>query len=96
VNANGESAPATALAQQGDAQRITAALLYMLVQLATRGACANVIAAIGQHLEMLAAQRDIGPMLRSASLRLHDQWRRSCPEAQAAAAAEAAARRAVH
>jgi hypothetical protein len=51
-----------------ESERLTMALLYLLVQFSTRGGCIRTVLAIGQHLEMLAARRDIGPALRTTGL----------------------------
>lgn len=64
-----------------DQDRTTAALLYLLVQTATRGACTPMLFAIGQHLERLAANRDTGSYTRGTALRLHELWLRALADA---------------
>jgi hypothetical protein len=76
--------------------RIASALLYLLVQMCTRGACCNKVLAIGQHLEMLAAHPDTGAELRTVSLQLRDHWLRCCAEAQANVAAESVTSAVIH
>jgi hypothetical protein len=75
-----------------DHDRTTAALLYLLVQAATRGACMPMLFAIGQHLERLAANRETGSHTRGTALRLHELWLRALADAARAGPADAAAR----
>lgn len=63
-----------------DSDRVVMGLLYLLVRVSTRGACAGMTYAIGQHLEMLAAHRDASPRLRATSLALRNHWMRYCAE----------------
>jgi len=44
-----------------ESDRIVMALLYLLVQTATRGSDMERMLAIGRHFEMLAGQGDISP-----------------------------------
>ncbi|MGH6623861.1 MAG: hypothetical protein ACREBN_07810, partial [Burkholderiaceae bacterium] len=63
---DGEADPENESTSESD--RIVMALLYLLVQLATRGGDAARVMAIGQHLEMLSGRRDISPPLRATTL----------------------------
>lgn len=63
-----------------ESDRIVMGLIYLLVQLATRGTCATRVLAIGQHLEMLSSRRDISPALRATTLQLRDHWLRCCAQ----------------
>lgn len=82
-------AEAAAALKPTPADHIVIALLYMLVQLSTRGACGHVVLAIGRHLEMLAAHADSTAALRILCLQLRDQWLQYVADAQARAALEA-------
>jgi hypothetical protein len=70
------SEASAALACAAPSDRVVMGLLYMLVQLSTRGACRHVILGIGGHLEMLARHRDASPALRTTALQLRDHWMR--------------------
>ena len=70
------SEASAALAAAPPPDRVVMGLLYMLVQLSTRGACRHVIVGIGGHLEMLARHRGVSPELRTTALQLRDHWMR--------------------
>lgn len=78
------------------ADRITAALLYLLVQVSTRGGCIHTLYAIGHHLELLAAHKGTNPMLRTTCLQLRDHWLRSIAAAREQAAQGESAAAVVH
>ncbi len=75
-------AEAAAALKPMPADHIVIALLYMLVQLSTRGACGRVVLAIGRHLEMLAGHADTTAALRTLCLQLRDQWLQCVADAQ--------------
>lgn len=72
-----------AAAARAEAERLTAALLYLLVRTATEGACMRQALAVGQHLEMLATHAGAGWPLRTTALQLRDRWMRYCAQAMA-------------
>lgn len=69
---------------RAEAERVLAALLYLLVRTATDGACMQQAFAVGQHLDMLAAHPGAGESLRTTALRLRDRWLRHCAQAMTA------------
>jgi hypothetical protein len=71
-------------AARAEADRLLAALLYLLVRTATDGACMRQALAVGQHLEMLAAHPGAGWPLRTTALQLRDRWLGHCAQAMAA------------
>ncbi|HXF46537.1 MAG TPA: hypothetical protein VNK91_10505 [Burkholderiaceae bacterium] len=70
---------------RAEADRLTAAVLYLLVRTATDGACVQQALAVGQHLEMLAAHPGAAWPLRTTALQLRERWMRYCAQAMAAA-----------
>jgi hypothetical protein len=56
--------------------RIAAALLLLLVQATTRGACMHQMQSIGDHLRLLAEEPSASALLRETSAKLHAHWQR--------------------
>lgn len=70
---------------EGDAGRVVAGLLYLLVACATREPCLGRMAAVAQHLERLADCNDAAPPLRLLADELHATWLERCRTARDAA-----------
>lgn len=77
-----QTMPPSAPAEVGaEAERLLAALLYLLLRTATDGASVQQALAVGQHLEMLAAHPGAGWRLRATALQLRDRWLSYCAQA---------------
>lgn len=77
-----------AIAAAAPTERVIMGLLYMLVQLSTRGACRHMVLAIGAHFEILARHDGASPELRTTALQLRDHWMRCIANANDSADAD--------